>query len=142
MSQSLFITILAVLPAIVGTVLVMMLLERRSKAKGDEPRRDRLPNGGGLGSAAHFDDPYAALTATNDDALPHTQVSPDGATAEPGADVRRRTIDDYAIPVGFDTNGPDDEVDVGKICPSCGARYASHHRFCQQCNDSELAALN
>lgn len=63
--------------------------------------------------------------------------------AREAAAEKRRTIDDYAIPVGFDTrSGADDEVDIGKICPACGARYASHHRFCQRCGDSELAALN
>ncbi len=56
---------------------------------------------------------------------------------------KKRTIDDYAIPVGFDARtGSDEEVDIGKICPACGARYGSHHRTCQRCGDSELAALN
>jgi hypothetical protein len=108
-SQSLFITVLAVLTAIAGTALVMMLLRRRRRARVAEARAKALAE----------------------------------KRAKDAAAERRRTIDDYAIPVGFDSRpGADDEPDVGKICPACGARYASHHRFCQRCNDSELAALN
>jgi ribosomal protein L40E len=111
-SQSFFITVLAVLTAIVGTVFVVMVMRRREEARADAERAEE------------------AATRRARDA-----VDPAAAT--------RRTIDDYAIPVGFDSRpNADDEVDIGKICPTCGARYASHHRFCQKCGDSELAALN
>jgi hypothetical protein len=77
--------------------------------------------------------------------------SEDGATepVEPPVDATEapqeatRRIDEYAIPVSFERARDllDDEVDIGKICPRCGARYGSHHRFCERDN-SELAALN
>ena len=56
----------------------------------------------------------------------------------------RRAIDDFASLAAFEespSKPADVEDDAGKICPRCGARYGSHHRFCEHDN-SELAALN
>lgn len=61
--------------------------------------------------------------------------------ARPGG---RRRIDDFAAPIAFDDSPKvtrEIDEDAGKICPRCGARYGSHHRFCEHDN-SELAALN
>lgn len=108
---------LAVLTAAAGAALMVMIVKRRRAAREAARRRNEK---------ARDEKESARHAAVRD------------AAAE-----RRRTIDDYAIPVGFDSRGgADDEIDIGKICPACGARYASHHRFCQRCNDSELAALN
>ena len=57
---------------------------------------------------------------------------------------QQRRIDDFATPTAFDESikkARDIDDDLGKICPRCGARYGSHHRFCEHDN-SELAALN
>jgi hypothetical protein len=57
---------------------------------------------------------------------------------------RQRRIDDFATPTAFDDSpkkAREIDDDLGKICPRCGARYGSHHRFCEHDN-SELAALN
>jgi hypothetical protein len=74
------------------------------------------------------------------------QTTAEGKTGGYGAvrTRRRRLIDDYAAPGAFDVapkKRPLLDPDAGKICPRCGARYGSHHRFCEHDN-SELTALN
>jgi hypothetical protein len=119
-ARDVFLILLAVLTAGAGAVLLIMLVRRRRAARVAAAR---------LAAQAEAEARALALAArTRSELVPS---------------ATRRTIDDYAIPVGFDSRpGPEDEVDIGKICPACGARYASHHRFCQRCGDSELAALN
>jgi hypothetical protein len=123
-ARDVFLILLAVLTAGAGAVLLIMLVRRRRAARLLAAR---------AAAAQHNLVAEAAARAA-------ARARPVELAADAGA---RRTIDDYAIPVGFDSRpGLEDEVDIGKICPVCGARYASHHRFCQRCGDSELAALN
>ncbi len=112
-TKDLFIVVLAALTVMSGVAMLIMFFRRR---------RERA-------EAALLDDLDASRLR-----LPVTAISHD----TPPADARR-PIDDYAIAVDLD--GGDDDEDVGKICPSCGKRYRSHHRFCERDN-SELAALN
>ncbi len=55
----------------------------------------------------------------------------------------RELVDAYAIPVAYDEppKRREAEDEPGKICPSCGNRYAYHFRICSR-DDSELATLN
>ena len=113
MGRETFLIVLAALTVLCGVALLIMARKRRAeRARSEEsPRR-----------------------------------SMESIADEESADERAtppRRIDEYAIPVSFERARDllDDEVDVGKICPRCGARYGSHHRFCERDN-SELAALN
>lgn len=112
MTKDLFIVVLAALTVMSGVAMLVMFFRRRRERAEARVREE------------HED---VAL-------LPITSVSHDSPP-----DAGRRRIDDYAIPVELD--GVDEDDDLGKICPSCGKRYRSHHRFCER-DDSELAALN
>lgn len=115
MGRDLFLVVLALLTAVSGIALFVMAMRRRGLAA-----RTR--------GSSHDTDPLA---------------EPDDEDRAP-ADDDRRLIDDYAIPVSFDSAGDEskeDDLDISKICPRCGRRYGSHHRICERDN-SELAALN
>jgi hypothetical protein len=134
MARDPFLIVLALLTVATGIALLVMVARRRKGATGlrPSPPHDR-------------DDSQAPAMSLIPDA-PQEDDGGDGVTASTTSEAkdRRRLIDDYAIPASFDRSGDnplDDEPDIGKICPRCGARYGSHHRFCERDN-SELAALN
>ena len=130
MSQSVFLVALAMLTALSGLALLWMLIQRRhlrEERHGERPRDERP----------------ASESRAGDVELRELEDLDDADLHDEGGERPRRLIDDYAIPTAFDDAADlrDEEPDVGKICPRCGARYGSHHRFCERDN-SELAALN
>ena len=121
MGRDLFLVVPAVLTAVSGIALFVMTIRRRRLAAASRP------------STTHRGD----LRKEADD----EKSASDESRAD---DEGRRLIDDYAIPVSFDSareEAKEDELDISKICPRCGRRYGAHHRICERDN-SELAALN
>jgi hypothetical protein len=112
-----FVIVLAVLTAMCGLALVMLLLRRRREER-DAVVRER-----------ELEASQRAIEAQR-----RSEIERNGGK-------KRRKIDDYAKPISFEGKRPDEDDDVGKICPACGSRYRSHFRFCERDN-SELAALN
>ncbi len=152
MSQSLFITVLAALTIAAGVAFLVMLQRRRRAARTADEHARQAERAADEATRRARDASRAERNEfSGHPAFSHPGRSGFGDLSDFDADdflaepppAKHRTIDDYAIPVGFDArSGSDEETDFGKICPACGARYASHHRYCEHCGDSELAALN
>ena len=112
-AREVFLAVLALLTLVAGVALVIVVARRR--------RQEAAPPAGAGPARVGERSRYGLARAS-----------------------RERRIDDFATPTAFDDSpklAREVEEDIGKICPRCGARYGSHHRFCEHDN-SELAALN